>query len=177
MSQTAVRESELTFEYTAAFPSPFNWIYMEFFQRADRYAAAAHIRDASAALDSGWAAWHSQTIGSFAGLEISGGDITGVLIKPGCHTRKGHQQRLHRAESATQVAISPGEKAEEQTQHLKCFHLLIAANDLPSQLPKMPEWSISEKSSTSGLTHSETEDFQSHTLDTVAAAAGFTAPP
>lgn len=60
MSQTAERESQLTFEYTAAFLRPFTRLYIEFFQSADRYVIAAHVRDISAALDSSWAAWHSR---------------------------------------------------------------------------------------------------------------------
>lgn len=59
---------------------------------------------------------------SFAELEISGGDITGVLIKPGCHTLKGHRHRRNGApppppppqEKYRRVAISSPEKGESK---------------------------------------------------------------
>lgn len=58
---------------------------------------------------------------SFAELELSGGDITGVLIKPGCHALKGHQHRLNGAplppRENTEELQSALQRNREQTQH------------------------------------------------------------
>lgn len=57
MSQTVEEESRLTFEYAASSPSPLTRLYIEVFGGAGSICYCSRdVRDASAALDSSWAA-------------------------------------------------------------------------------------------------------------------------
>lgn len=111
---------------------------------------------------------------------MSGGDVTGGLIKPPVsHSERSSAAaawgRRCRGDASAggEVAISSREKQEEQTQHLKCFHLLIAENDLPGQLSKcqseaFPRSARHQASGTARWTaQMDVFPLRSHTLDTV----------
>lgn len=72
---------------------------------------------------------------SFGELEISGGDITGVLIKPGCHTLKGHQHRLNGAPPPSQENTEESQSAlrrkERANTALKVLSLVNCSKRAP----------------------------------------------
>lgn len=145
MSQTVEEESRLTFEYAASFLRPFTRPYIEFFEGAGSICYCS--RDVAAASDSSWAALtfssFPPTSPSFAGLEISGGDITGVLIKPGCHTLKGHQHRLNGAtlpsQENTEELQSALQRNERANTALKVLSLVNCSKRAPQLITQMPQ--------------------------------------
>lgn len=79
----------------------------------------------------------------FAELEISGGDITGVLIKPGRHTLKGHQHRLNGAplpsQENTEESQSALQRNERANTALKVLSLVNCSKRAPKLIIQMPQ--------------------------------------
>lgn len=89
---------------------------------------------------------------SFAGSEVSGGDIAGVLIKPGCHTRKGHQHHLSGASLAPQHRDAQVEEPQSAPQRsrranaaLKVLSFVNCRKRAPQAIIQTPQRSISWK--------------------------------